>query len=136
MKPMGRSLLVTGTVVLVAIVALVVLVVLGIPSNDASNAVATPPSGAKASDGKRAIEHYGCGSCHTIGGVSGADGKVAPDLTGLASRRYIAGRLPLTSQNLEQWVRFPQRYDPGVLMPDLGVSATDARDIAAYLLRR
>jgi hypothetical protein len=31
------------------------------------------------------------------------------------------------------WLRYPQQVDPGVDMPDMGLSAADARDIAQYL---
>jgi cytochrome c len=32
-----------------------------------------------------------------------------------------------------QWLRDPQAIDPHTAMPDLGVNARDARDMAAYL---
>jgi cytochrome c2 len=32
-----------------------------------------------------------------------------------------------------RWIQHPQRLAPGSAMPDLGVSETDARDMAAYL---
>jgi cytochrome c2 len=81
------------------------------------------------------INAYGCGSCHTIVGVSDANGKVGPKLDDFAERRYIAGRLPNTPANLVRWISEPQRVDPGNVMPFLGVSDQDARDIAAYLYR-
>ncbi len=43
--------------------------------------------------GAAAITHYGCGSCHTIRGISGANALVGPPLTGFASRNYVAGML-------------------------------------------
>jgi cytochrome c1 len=48
----------------------------------------------------------------------------------------LAGRLPNGPENLERWLRGPQAVKPGSAMPDLGVTERDARDIAAYLLRR
>jgi cytochrome c len=84
--------------------------------------------------GAQLIASYGCGSCHTIAGVPGADGLVGPPLTGIGSRMYIAGRLPTSAENLQRWIRDPQAIDPGNAMPNLGVTANDARDIAAYLL--
>jgi cytochrome c len=89
--------------------------------------------GAAASRAPAEIAAYGCGSCHTISGIAGADAHVGPSLAGFAERRYIAGRLPNTPQNLVEWIMHPQRVDPGNLMPYLGVSDSDARDIAAYL---
>lgn len=88
---------------------------------------------ARASRAPDEIARYGCGSCHTISGISGADADVGPSLGDFAQRRYIAGRLPNTPANLAEWIRNPQRIDPGNVMPDLGVTPRDARDIAAYL---
>lgn len=83
--------------------------------------------------GRAAIADYGCVSCHAIPGVPGNHNEVAPSLAGVAERRIIAGRLPNTPENLAEWVRNPQRIDPGNAMPDLDVSSADAEDIAAYL---
>jgi cytochrome c len=58
---------------------------------------------------------------------------VGPPLNGLSNRIYIAGRLPNTPRNLIRWIRYPQQIYPGNVMPDLGISNHDARDIAAYL---
>ena len=66
-------------------------------------------------------------------GVPGADGLVGPPLDRIASRTYLAGRLPNTPQNLLRWIRDPQGISPGTAMPPMGVSEKDGRDIAAYL---
>jgi cytochrome c2 len=83
--------------------------------------------------GQDAIARYGCGGCHDIPGVPGADGKVAPPLDGIASRTILAGSLPNTIDNLERWIQHPQEIVPGNVMPDMGVTDADARDIAALL---
>jgi cytochrome c len=83
--------------------------------------------------GAQLIVSYGCGSCHSIGGIRGADGLVGPPLTTIRERAYIAGRLPNSGPNMERWITDPQGVDPGNAMPDLGVTDEDARDIAAYL---
>lgn len=83
--------------------------------------------------GARAITAYGCGSCHTIPGIEGADAMVGPPLTGFAHRSYVAGMLPNNAENLEHWIREPQSVVPGNAMPDLGVTEQDAADITAYL---
>lgn len=82
-----------------------------------------------------AIEIYraACGSCHVIPGVVGADGVVGPSLERFASRKFIAGLLPNTPDNLSLWIEWPQRIAPGNVMPNMGLSAREARDIAAYL---
>ncbi len=79
------------------------------------------------------IRHYGCVSCHTIPGIRGADATVGPPLTAMARRSYIAGVLPNTPVNLERWIMNPPAVDSLTAMPSLGVTAPDARTIAAYL---
>ncbi|MER7503901.1 cytochrome c [Nonomuraea pusilla] len=90
--------------------------------------------GGDAERGRTLIAHYGCASCHTVPGVRGADGLVGPPLTSFGERSYIAGELVNNGQNLQRWIRDPQSVEPGTAMPKLGVTAEDARDIAAYLL--
>lgn len=83
--------------------------------------------------GSQLIQQYGCGSCHTIPGVDGADGLVGPPLIRFGARSYIAGELPNNADNLRRWIQHPRSVEPGTAMPDLGVSDIDARDIVAYL---
>jgi cytochrome c len=96
-----------------------------------------PPSrlvrGGDPDRGKEQIVAYGCGSCHVIPGVSGARGLVGPPLTQFAHRAYIAGEVPNNEDFLVQWISVPQSIEPGTVMPNLGVSNAQARDIAAYL---
>ena len=90
-------------------------------------------AGGHASDGKRAMQTYGCGGCHVIPGVDGASGNVGPPLTGMGSRRTIAGLLPNEPASLIRWIQYPQDVLPGNVMPNMSVSDQDARDIAAYI---
>jgi cytochrome c len=83
--------------------------------------------------GRRLIASYGCGSCHAIPGVPGADAMAGPPLSQFYQRSYIAGRLPNTEENLVKWIQDPQRIEPGTAMPNLGVTEDEARTIAAYL---
>ncbi|GGR89602.1 hypothetical protein GCM10010169_37290 [Micromonospora fulviviridis] len=83
--------------------------------------------------GAKLIAQYGCGSCHTVPGVDRAGGLVGPPLTRFGARSYIAGELPNNADNLRRWITDPQAVEPGTAMPNLGVSAIDAQDIAAYL---
>jgi cytochrome c len=91
--------------------------------------------GADPARGPALIEAYGCGECHTIAAVRGANGMVGPPLTNVARRGFIAGSLPTTPENLVRWIRDPQGVEPGTAMPDLGIGPEDARDLAAYLYR-
>lgn len=79
------------------------------------------------------IVHAGCGSCHTIEGVEGANSLVGPPLMGLRQRTYIGGVAANSATNLERWLMHPQAFSPRTAMPDLGLTEDQARDIAAYL---
>jgi cytochrome c1 len=85
--------------------------------------------------GAAAIQHYGCGTCPRIPGIAGATGTVGPSLEHLHRRVYIAGFIPNTPDALAQWIESPRKLDPQTAMPDVGVSAGDARLIAAFLSR-
>jgi len=103
-----------------------------------SGAAGTPtqahvvPNGNPAA-GQAAIVSYGCGSCHTIPGVPGANGTAAPSLAGWDNQQTILGQVPNTPDNLTRFIENPQAVVPGATMPNLNVTATDARNIAAYL---
>ena len=92
-----------------------------------------PLTGGNAKRGRELIAHYGCGSCHTIRGVPGANATVAPSLEDIAKRVYIAGRLANRPQNVEKWILDPRAIDPRTVMPKVGVDEAGARDITAYL---
>jgi cytochrome c1 len=83
--------------------------------------------------GRETIAHYGCGSCHTIPGIRGADAMVGPPLEHIASRTYIAGVLQNTHQNLFTWLKNPPGVDAKTAMPNLHLSDAEAADVAAYL---
>lgn len=90
-------------------------------------------TGGDPAKGREAIANYGCGSCHQIRGVSGANGMIGPPLNDIGSRTMLAGQLPNSPDNMVRWIRQPQQVESGTAMPDLGVTENDARDIAAYL---
>lgn len=83
--------------------------------------------------GEVAIRKYGCGSCHTIPGIKNADALVGPPLIHFRRRSFIAGQLANNEANLRRWIMDPQGVEPGTAMPDLDVTAEDARNIAAYI---
>ena len=83
--------------------------------------------------GKSAVQKYGCGACHTIPGIPGAYATVGPPLTQMGSRNYIAGVMKNTPENLIQWIQNPPAVDPKTAMPHLGISESDARDVAAFI---
>jgi mono/diheme cytochrome c family protein len=96
-----------------------------------------PPAGRPDLErGRMALAQYACHACHTIPGVTGPETFVGPPLEGLSQRKYVAGILPNSADNLVRWIRAPQAVHPQSAMPDLGVSERDARDMAAYLLSK
>jgi cytochrome c2 len=83
--------------------------------------------------GATLIGKFGCGACHTIPGINGADGLVGPPLDHMGKRVYVAGVLRNTPANMMTWLRDPQSVVPNNAMPDVGLNEQQARDIAAYL---
>ncbi|WP_456842992.1 c-type cytochrome [Bradyrhizobium sp. USDA 4486] len=79
------------------------------------------------------MRRYGCAGCHTIPGLPGGDGQVGGSLADLRQRVYIAGVAPNSPDNLVRWIVAPQTFSPRTAMPATGISASEARDIAAYL---
>jgi len=102
----------------------------------------TPPEPARAKTmrppdperGRQAMQQYACRSCHVIPGIVGKPKvHVGPPLGQAGDRRYVAGVLPNTPENMVRWIMEPQAVNPRTAMPDLGVTRQDARDMAAYL---
>ncbi|MBO1075509.1 cytochrome C (plasmid) [Roseomonas marmotae] len=82
------------------------------------------------------LTRYGCGGCHAIPGVPGADGRVAAPLAGLRERVFIGGVLRNTPENLVRWIVDPRAASPRTAMPATGITGAEARDVAAYLYAR
>lgn len=121
--------MVIGVVLLLGGAAAVVLVsALG----DEDEPVVYVPGG-DGDRGKQLIEEYGCTSCHQIPGLREPEARVGPPLEGMAERRYIAGDEPNTVEVMLRWLQSPWEIEPGTLMPDLGLTEQEARDVAAYL---
>ncbi len=83
--------------------------------------------------GAEAIRKYGCDTCHIIPGIRGPAAHVGPPLNAIAQRTFLAGELPNTPMNMQNWIRDPRATEPRTAMPNVGVTEADARDIAAYL---
>lgn len=112
----------------------------GVADAAAAPAASAPGSGAiegvftgDAKAGRLATEQNLCATCHTIPGIVGASRQVGPPLNGVGRRKYIAGIIINTPENMVRWLRNPQQFDPLSAMPALGLTEKDARDIAAYL---
>lgn len=96
-------------------------------------AVATAMTGGDPARAPELFRRYGCGGCHAIPGIAGADGKVGGPLGGLRERVYIAGVVNNTPDALIRWIVSPQQFSPRTAMPATGISPDEARHLAAYL---
>jgi cytochrome c1 len=97
-------------------------------ANDQAGLVAGDPK-----RGARTIRDFGCGACHTIPGINGANGVVGPPLFFIARRTYIGGHVPNSPANLSAWIRNPKLFEPRTPMPVLGLTEQQADDVTAYL---
>lgn len=116
-----------------ALAGLLTLAACGTPERD-DPALEIPGGDPEA--GRTAFLEYGCAACHAAPDVPSVREGVGEDLTDLADRLYLSGAVPNRPEELIRWIQHPQHVVPGTLMPDLGVTDQDARDIAAFLYER
>lgn len=107
---------------------------LSIVSCSKADARAVP--GGDGDRGKAVIVATGCGACHVIDGVPGAQGKVGPPLDGIADRSVVGGVLPNTVENMMRWIEDAPSLSPHTAMPNLGLTPAQSRDVVAYLYSR
>lgn len=89
-----------------------------------------PPA---ADPGRRVFEQTACVNCHALSGTI-ADGRFGPDLSHLMSRETLgAGALTNSAAGLKAWIRSPDRFKPGVLMPAMNLPESDLDQLVAYL---
>jgi cytochrome c oxidase subunit 2 len=84
--------------------------------------------------GEKLFTSKGCVACHSLQAVDAPKGMVGPNLANVGARSYIAaGALKNTDANLARWIRDPQGIKKGVLMPNLGLSQSEAQALATFL---
>jgi cytochrome c len=83
--------------------------------------------------GRVAMKAHDCGVCHVIPGVTGARGRVGPSLSHFRRHVYIAGKFPNQPEVLTAWLLDPPAMAAQTAMPAPGITAREARDMAAYL---
>ena len=103
----------------------------GRPEKTASQLAPPPPIG-NAGAAKTHIEKYACQACHVIPGL-GDGGSLGPDLTGFASRPRLNGRVPKNPQAVAAYLQNPIAIDAQTSMPAVGMTESEAKDIAAFL---
>jgi cytochrome c1 len=101
----------------------------------AKPAAAAKPDPAQVQQGQQLVAQKGCGGCHTVPGVAGANGAVGPNLAGVATRTPIAGgALPNNGpDDLKRWILDPPAAKPGTQMPKLDLTDGEATAIVAFL---
>jgi mono/diheme cytochrome c family protein len=82
-----------------------------------------PGDAATVARGKELFLRHACAACH-IAGEQG--GYVGPELNGSADRLKPGWTVA--------WLLEPERWKPGTLEPDRGLSRPDAEALAAYVL--
>ncbi len=95
-----------------------------------------PPEAVAAAPGagEKLFLSKGCVGCHSLNAYEAPTGMIGPNLANVGARTYIgAGTLKNTDENLARWIMNPQVIKQGVLMPNLGVNAADAKALAAFL---
>jgi cytochrome c oxidase subunit 2 len=94
--------------------------------------VAKPP--AAQSEGEKLFLAKGCVGCHSLNAFEAPKGLIGPNLANVGARSYIAaGTLKNTDENLAHWIMNPQSVKKGVLMPNLGINADEAKALVAFL---
>jgi cytochrome c oxidase subunit II len=84
-------------------------------------------------EGRRVFETQACMNCHAVQGTA-ATGRFGPDLTHLMSRDTLAsGAIPNTRDNLRQWIKNPDTFKPGSLMPAMQLTDSQLDQVTAYL---
>jgi cytochrome c551/c552 len=98
------------------------------------NSQSEPPSwNQQVEHGRSLVVSYGCTTCHEIPGILGVRGSLGPSLEHVASKYYLAGELPNSSENLRRWIQHPHSVNANTVMPDMRVTDADAADIDLFL---
>jgi cytochrome c oxidase subunit II len=83
--------------------------------------------------GRQIFETQACMNCHTVDGTA-ATGHFGPDLTHLMSRDTLAsGAMENTRANLREWIRNPDTFKQGSLMPAMQLDDQQLDQVTAYL---
>jgi len=106
----------------------------GGPADSAKAAAPAAAQDPQYAAGEKLFQAKGCLGCHSLTAYNAPKGMLGPNLANVGARSYIgAGSFKNTDETLGQWIQNPQAMKVGVLMPNLGVSAEDAKSLVAYL---
>ena len=83
--------------------------------------------------GRKVFGRQACMNCHTVSGTA-ATGRFGPDLTHLMSRATLAsGAMDNTPVNLREWIKSPDTFKRGALMPAMQLNDEQLDQVTAYL---
>ena len=83
--------------------------------------------------GREVFERTACINCHAVNGTAG-NGRFGPDLTHLMSRDTLAScALSNSPVLLRAWIKSPDQFKPGVLMPAMNLNDKELDQLVAYL---
>src|SRR6266705_497991 len=86
-----------------------------------------------AAAGRLVFERTACINCHAVNGTVG-NGRFGPDLTHLMGRATLgSGALTNSLEGLRAWIKSPEQFKPGVLMPAMNLNDADLDKLVAYL---
>ncbi|GAB3333048.1 c-type cytochrome [Bordetella tumulicola] len=83
--------------------------------------------------GRRLMMEKGCVACHVVPRVRAPIARVGPSLNNMGRQAYVNGLLANTPANLIRWLMDPPAVNPRTAMPNVGLTQTEAEDIAAFL---
>ena len=102
--------------------------------------LARNPATTEQEQGAVLFRELSCAACHAIYGNGSTEPTnlqapvVAPNLTHVGSRYTLAaGRLVNTPANLAAWLADPNKWKPGVHMPNVNLSPSELRAMTDYL---
>jgi cytochrome c oxidase subunit II len=91
------------------------------------------PQDASVEAGRKVFEKQACMNCHTVLGTA-ATGRFGPDLTHLMSRATLAsGAMDNNPASLRQWIKSPDTFKRGALMPAMQLTDEQLDKVTAYL---
>jgi cytochrome c oxidase subunit II len=94
---------------------------------------AAAPSDEMTVRGRDVFMGQDCARCHAVRGTE-AQGTVGPDLTHVASRRFIAaGTLANNRGNLAGWIVDPRTLKPGTVMPPTRLPPADLQALLTWM---
>lgn len=100
----------------------------------APNVAGDPENGRRLFTASRIYPANGCGTCHTLPGVSSGTFPGAPNLNNVTLRPTLAGEaIQASPENMKRWIMDPPAMKERAAMPKLQLTDQEAQDLTAFL---